>query len=146
MAITPGRTTPTLGGLLIQKYLPSEACGWKTPTPTGRLPAHRSWWWSFPWHLPWPSLWVWTGWERREVGKCAGQPGRWQDWPGRAQCGPGCRWEEAWESEQRHHRWLSDFTILLRTGPLPRDAEGTALPISLRHRQGDPLSKSPISW
>lgn len=47
--------------------------------------------------------------------------------------------KQASEPERRHHRRLSYFETLFRAGPLPRDAEEIALPISLEHRQQDSL-------
>lgn len=92
---------------------------------------------------PWLREQPWTGQEgerrvsKLAVGSRAAQKG--------ALHSPGHHGREPEEPERRPHRQLSYFKILLRAGPLPREADQIVLPIPLEHRQQDPLSKTPIS-
>lgn len=54
-------------------------------------------------------------------------------------------WERGKRPEGRHHRCLSHFKFLSRSGPPPGDMEEIALAIFLEHRQPGPLFPRLIS-
>lgn len=145
----PRQSWPTFGGLLIHESLPLQrpACGWKMPTPAGRMPALHSGCWSFSntshgWACG-PGQYGRGEWcVNKKSSHSSSRAGE-----RRAHCGPGRQWERGGRARER----TSQITVLFQNSAQSwpsaqgcRRNSSSHFPWTQTARPS--LSKTPISW